>query len=81
MDANWLSALTDLAFPVVVAFYLLYVLNHTMKDLSAVIKELVIEIRVGLRLIFKYLGEKAEEEFDSQVLLEKAKAAGDKNDG
>ena len=61
----WISALADIAFPVVVAFYLLTSLKPALEKVERSIVDMALKITVGLEVILHELG--AKERYEEQL--------------
>lgn len=68
---EWLKLFLDLSFPVAVSAYLLFFVFKELRTMVFAITTLILEVRVGLSVILAELD--AQEKFDRQLQLEKAK--------
>lgn len=68
---TWLGALAELTFPVIIAGYLLFVVNKSVEGLKITVQNLTLETRVGMAVLLNALD--AQEEYKKQVELTKAK--------
>lgn len=70
---SWLSIVSDLGFPIVVAGFLLFVLNRTLERQRLVLIDLTVELRVGQRIIIEKLNEM--DNFEAELAKEKVRQA------
>jgi hypothetical protein len=69
---DWLKIFLDISFPVAVSAYLLFFVFRELRMLVELATQLVLEVRVGLRVILAELD--AQDKFNDQLKVEQAKA-------
>lgn len=69
---EWLKLFLDLSFPVAVSGYLLFFVFRELRMLVEAVTTLILEVRVGLRIILAELD--AQEKFNNELQVEQAKA-------
>lgn len=70
---DWLTALTDVAFPAVVAFYLLHTVQRALESLTAKISDLILTVSVGLAVIAQELDIK--QKFNDELMRRQGQVA------
>ncbi len=72
-SSSWLTVISDLGFPIVVAAFLLFVLNRTLERQRLALVDLTVELRVGQHIIIEKLN--AMENYEAELAKEKLKQA------
>lgn len=69
---TWISAFAELTFPVIIAGYLLFVVNRSVEGLKITVQNLTLEMKVGLAVLLHKLD--AEEDFNAKLKIAQADA-------